>query len=146
VTRSGDKGTGSRRWQLTRCSEAPECAGPWLLQQLRPWPEPAAGFSPDHPPKAHMGRGRWEEREAPPGSYCPWTSIWEAGAWKFIQFISSHPVLQFWLNPFVTEILGSFVSLLINHEGLGTGVMQTAGVRARMTSCPHENKATEHAL
>lgn len=45
---------------------------------------------------------------------------------RFIRFTPSRPTLQFRLNPFVAVILGSFVSPLINHRGLGTGVMQTA--------------------
>lgn len=45
---------------------------------------------------------------------------------RFIRCTPSSPMLQFRLNPFVAVILGSFVFLLINHGGPGTGVTQTA--------------------
>lgn len=43
---------------------------PGWLQQLLPWPDPRLAPLP----------GRWEEKQAPPGSYCPWTSTWEVHA------------------------------------------------------------------
>lgn len=35
-----------------------------------------------------MGR---KKKEAPPGSYCPWTSIWEAYAWKIYMLHALQP-------------------------------------------------------
>lgn len=46
------------------------CGVPALLQQLLPSPHPGLAPLP----------GRWEEKQAPPGSYCPWTSTWEVRA------------------------------------------------------------------
>lgn len=53
------------------CSEALHVRGvPGLLQQLLPSPDPWMAPLP----------GCWEEKQAPPESYCPWTSTWEVHA------------------------------------------------------------------
>lgn len=71
--RGGAQGPRGSSWgrQLASCSEVLRvCGVPGWLQQLLPWPDPRLAPLP----------GRWEEKQAPPGSYCPWTSTWEVHA------------------------------------------------------------------
>lgn len=74
------------------CSEALLCVGSLLAAAAAPLATACGWLLSCPSSKAACGEGEMgRKKEAPPGSYCPWTSIWEACAWKIYTLHTLQP-------------------------------------------------------